>query len=594
MSLTRPPTARPQPTPLHDRDRAPAAVLTVTEALALHSVKQPDETAYVYLRDGETPDSEITYRELESDARARAAALSASGLGAGDSVVLLYPSGLEFVRTLLGCMYGRIAPAPVQVPTRRRGLERLRRIADDAGTTTILTTGAIKQDLEERFAGVPELAGLRLVDTETLPYGPDGWDGPAPGPEDIALLQYTSGSTGHPKAVTVTHANFLHNVAETEDIWPTGPDGVVVSWLPLFHDMGMLFGVLLPLCSGVPVYLMEPAAFIRRPLRWLEALTRYRGTHAAAPSFAYELCVSDLAENGPRAPLDLSAWRVAANGAEPVRHRAVRAFTEAFASAGFAPEAMCPGYGLAENTLKATASPSDRVPSVLWVGSDALLDGRFEPRGEAEEGAQPLVGAGAAAATTRVTIVDPVTREARPDGRIGEIWISGPCVAQGYRDRAEETRETFGAAVVGEPGVPHLRTGDLGFMHDGELFVAGRLKDVIIRNGRNFYPQDIELSAENAVEGLRPNCAAAFSVDDGDTERLVVVVETDGRVLRGPGAEQVREKVRSAVHDGQRLHTDEVLLIRRGALPRTTSGKVQRRACRALYLAGELALATAR
>ncbi|MFI8828442.1 fatty acyl-AMP ligase [Streptomyces sp. NPDC053431] len=575
-------------------DHPPAPALTVTEALALRSVKQPDETAYVYLRDGETPDDTITYRALETEARARAAALAAVGLGAGDSAVLLYPSGIEFVRTLLGCMYATVAPAPVQVPTRRRGLDRLRRIADDAGTTTILTTGAIKQDLEERFAGVPELAGLRLVDTESLPAGPAGWDGPAPGPDDVALLQYTSGSTGHPKAVLVTHANFLHNVAETEDIWPTGPDGVVVSWLPLFHDMGMLFGVLLPLCSGVPAYLMEPAAFIRRPLRWLEALTRYRGTHAAAPSFAYELCVADLAENGPRAPLDLSAWRVAANGAEPVRHRAVRAFTEAFAPAGFAPEAMCPGYGLAENTLKATASPADRPPTVLWVDSEALLEGRPEPRDAAADGAQPLVGAGAAASPTRVRIVDPATGEARPEDAIGEIWISGPCVARGYRDRAEETRETFGAEVAGEPGVPYLRTGDLGFTHDGELFVAGRLKDVIIRNGRNFYPQDIELSAEKAVEGLRPNCAAAFSVDDGATERLVVVVETDGRVLRSHGPEQVREHVRAAVRDGQRLRADEVLLIRRGALPRTTSGKVQRRACRALYLAGELAQAAGR
>ncbi|AZM62237.1 MULTISPECIES: fatty acyl-AMP ligase [unclassified Streptomyces] len=575
-------------------DHVPAAARTVTEALALRSVKQPDETAYVYLRDGETPDGELTYRRLESEAQARAAALSAAGLGTGDSAVLLYPTGLEFIRTLLGCMYARVAAAPVQVPTRRRGLERLRRIADDAGTTTVLTTGAIKRDLEERFAGVPELAGLRLVDTGTLPARPDGWTAPEPEPHDVALLQYTSGSTGHPKAVQVSHANFLHNVAETEDIWPTGPDGVVVSWLPLFHDMGMLFGVLLPLCSGIPAYLMEPAAFIRRPLRWLEALTRFRGTHAAAPSFAYELCVSDLAENGARHPLDLSAWRVAANGAEPVRHRSVRAFAEAFAAAGFAPEAMCPGYGLAENTLKATASPSDRVPTVLWVGSEALMEGRLELLAEGADGAQPLIGAGAAASTTRVRIVDPASRAACPDGRIGEIWIDGPCVALGYRGRERETRETFGAEVAGEPGGPYLRTGDLGFVHDGELFVAGRLKDVVIRNGRNFYPQDIELSAESAAEGLRPNCAAAFSVDDGTAERLVVVVETDGRVLRENGAERLRENVRRAVYDGQRLHVDEVRLIRRGTLPRTTSGKVQRRACRALHLAGELPEAAAR
>ncbi|MFJ7046424.1 hypothetical protein CTU88_08790 [Streptomyces sp. JV178] len=563
-------------------------VTTVTEALHLRSVRQPDEIAYIHLREGETPDGSLTYRQLETDAHTRAAALAAAGLEAGDSALLLYPSGLEFIRSLLGCMYARVAAAPVQVPTRRRGVQRLRRIADDAGTTTILTTAALKADLERQFADLPELAGLTLVDTEALPATPVDWNGPAPLPDDIALLQYTSGSTGDPKGVMVSHANFLANVSETEDIWPTGRDGVVVSWLPLFHDMGMLFGVLLPLCSGIPAYLMEPAAFIRRPLRWLEALSTYRGTHAAAPSFAYELCVSALRDAGD-VDLDLSSWRVAANGAEPVRWRAVRDFTETFAPYGFAPEAMTPGYGLAENTLKATASPADRPPTVLWASSTALKDGRLEIVGESAPDAQPLVGSGFPSATTRVRVIDPATRTPREPGRLGEIWINGPCVALGYRERPQETQEAFGGRVAGESGAsPYLRTGDLGFLHEGELFVAGRLKDVIIRNGRNFYPQDIELSAESAVPGLRPNCAAAFSVDDGERERLVVVVETDGRVLREVGAGELRERVGAAVHDGQRLRVDEVVVIRRGALPRTTSGKVQRRGCRKLYLDGAL------
>ncbi len=563
-------------------------VTTVTEALHRRATEQPDALAYIHLRDGETPDGTLTYARLDTDARTRAATLTAAGLRPGDSALLLYPSGLEFVRSLLGCMYARVAAAPVQPPTRRRGLERLRRIADDAGTTTILTTGAFKADLERHFADLPELAGLTLIDTEALPTTPVPWHGPAPLPDDIALLQYTSGSTGDPKGVMVSHANFLANVAETEDIWPTGPDGVVVSWLPLFHDMGMLFGVLLPLCSGIPAYLMEPAAFIRRPLRWLEALSTYRGTHAAAPSFAYELCVTALRDAGA-ADLDLSSWRVAANGAEPVRWRAVREFTEAFAPYGFAPRAMTPGYGLAENTLKATASPADRPPTVLWASSAALKDGRLEVTGEAAPGAQPLVGSGFPSPTTRVRVVDPATSTPCGPGRVGEIWIDGPCVALGYRDRPRATEETFRARIAGESGTTtYLRTGDLGLLHDGELFVAGRLKDVIIRNGRNFYPQDIELSAESAVPGLRPNCAAAFSVDDGERERLVVVVETDGRVLRRTGADAVREAVRAAVHDGQRLRADEVVVVRRGALPRTTSGKVRRQTCRKLYADGEL------
>ncbi|MGW2633365.1 fatty acyl-AMP ligase [Streptomyces chattanoogensis] len=572
---------------------APGVAATVPEALRLRSVKEPDETAFVFLRDGEEPEATLTYRELHDAALDRAAALSDAGL-AGGRVVMLYPSGLEFVRALLGCMYARVAAAPVQVPTRQRGLVRLRRIADDAGATTVLTTGAVKRDLEERFGDRPELAGLTLVDTEATRAGAGaGRPCPEPAPDDVALLQYTSGSTGDPKGVVITHRNFLANVAETEELWPSPSDGAVVSWLPLFHDMGMLFGVMLPLCSGVPAYLMAPDAFIRRPGRWLEAISRFRGTHAAAPSFAYELCVRALAEGRVADGIDLSSWRVAANGAEPVRWHTLRAFTEGFAASGFAATAMCPGYGLAENTLKATGSRWDEEPSVLWVASQALTEGRVERLRHGAEGAQPLVSSGVTVPGTRLRIVDPGAHTVCGPRQVGEIWLDGPCVAEGYLDRPEESAETFGARIAGEAATSYLRTGDLGFLHDGELYVTGRLKDVIIRRGRNFYPQDIELSAESTVPGLQPNCAVAFSVDDGREERLVLVVEADGRVLRRLSPDVVRELIRQAVRDGQRLDVDETVLVRRGVLPRTTSGKLQRRACRKLYLAGELKAAVA-
>ncbi|ARF58001.1 fatty acyl-AMP ligase [Streptomyces gilvosporeus] len=580
-------------THLSPQESAVGIAGTVPEALRLRSVKEPDETAFVFLRDGEEPEAALTYRELHQAALDRAAALTDAGLADG-RVVLLYPSGLEFVRALLGCMYARVAAAPVQVPTRQRGLVRLRRIADDARVTTVLTTGAVKRDLEERFGDRPELAGLTLIDTEATREGAGaGWTGPEPAGDDVALLQYTSGSTGDPKGVVITHRNFLSNVAETEELWPSPSDGAVVSWLPLFHDMGMLFGIMLPLCSGVPAYLMAPDAFIRRPGRWLEAISRFHGSHAAAPSFAYELCVRALAEGKIADDIDLSSWRVAANGAEPVRWHAVRSFTEAFAKAGFAATAMCPGYGLAENTLKATGSRWDEEPTVLWVASEALTAGRVERCRAGAEGAQPLVSAGVTVPGTRLRIVEPGSRTARGERQVGEIWLAGPCVATGYLDRPEESAETFGARVAGESTTAYLRTGDLGFVHDGELYVTGRLKDVIIRNGRNFYPQDIELSAESTVPGLQPNCAAAFSVDDGNQERLVLVVEADGRVLRRLSSEVVRELIRQAVRDGQRLDPDEIVLVRRGVLPRTTSGKLQRRACRQLYLAGELKAAVA-
>lgn len=588
--------------------------------LRLRARTRPDDLAYVFLRNGETPEQSLTYRQLDAAARSRAATLDAAGLR-GNAVVLLYPSGLEFVSTLLACMYAGVAGAPVQVPTRQRGLERLRRIADDAGTTTVLTTAAVKSDLEQRFGGAAELAGLTLIATDTAapPSGaPDGsaadgpetveWSGPPAGPDDIALLQYTSGSTGDPKGVRVTHANFRSNVAETDQLWPCRADSAVVNWLPLFHDMGMLFGLVLPLWAGIPAYLMAPEAFIRRPSRWLEAISRFRGSHTAAPSFAYELCVRDATENGLSEGLDLSSLRVAANGAEPVRWDTVRAFTEAFAPAGFRSSAMCPGYGLAENTLKATGSREDREPTLLVLSAQALREGRAQPVAVAGAAAVEASGADASASfartvhavgsgttvgATSVRIADPEQLTGLPDGSVGEIWVNGPCVAGGYHGRPEESLRTFGARLVGEEDLgAWLRTGDLGFVHDGELFVTGRLKDVIIRKGRNYYPQDIEVSAESADPALQPNCAAAFSVDDGAAERLVLVVEADGRAQRDGGAEGLHARVRAAVLDRQRLEADEILLVRRGSLPKTSSGKVQRRETRRRYLDGEFGART--
>ncbi|MET9295008.1 fatty acyl-AMP ligase [Streptomyces sp. NPDC003077] len=581
-------------------------VRTLPDALRVRSEKQPDEVAYVFLRDGEEPQESMTYGQLHEEARRRAAALTARGLG-GENVVLLYPSGLEFVRTLLGCMLARVAGAPVQVPRRLQGVERLRRIADDAGTTTVLTTEEVKRDLEERFGETAALAGLTLVATELLP-APSTDDAGAwspetdPGPEDIALLQYTSGSTGDPKGVIVTHANFLANAAETDELWPCEPDGTIVSWLPLFHDMGMLFGVLMPLWAGIPSYLMAPDAFIRRPARWLEAIARFRGTHAAAPSFAYELCVRAAAEGRTANVGDLSSWRVAVNGAEPVRWRTIRAFTEAFAPHGFASRAMCPGYGLAENTLKATGTRPDQEPATLWLSADALREARVEvvtrttleqDSDPADEGLLPIVSSGVTVPGTDVRIVDPDTLRSLAPGRIGEIWIDGPCVAGGYWGRDQATEETFRARVLNADGTPeneqtYLRTGDLGFLHDGELHVTGRLKDVIIHQGRNYYPQDIELSAESSVLGLHPNCAAAFSVDDGGAERLVVAVETDGRVLKAHQPDELRRRIAEAIYENHRLKADTILLLRRGSVPKTSSGKVQRRACRKLYEDGVL------
>ncbi|MFD2768340.1 fatty acyl-AMP ligase [Micromonospora eburnea] len=556
---------------------------TLPDLLRIRSEKQPDATAYVFLSDGETPVESLTYRELYEAALGRAAALAENGLS-GRNAVLAFPSGLEFIRTLLGCMYAGVTAAPVQVPRRADAVRRLRRIVDDAGATTVLTTGPVKHALEEQFGHLPELTGTSLVDGAEL-TGPAGEPAEWPMPQDIALLQYTSGSTGDPKGAVITHANFLSNAAETDALWPCEPDGRVVSWLPMFHDMGMLFGVVLPLWAGVPSVLMAPDSFIRRPARWLEAIARFRATHSAAPNFAYELCVRAAVEGRMTGVGDLSSWRVAANGAEPVRWQTIREFVRTFAGNGFDPRAMCPGYGLAENTLKATGSRPERPTRPLWVSPEALGEGRVEVVPESSA-ATPLVSSGVTVPGTVVRVVDPRTRRPSPPDQVGEVWISGPCVAMGYWGRPQDSEKTFRATAHGVPGT-FLRTGDLGFTHDGELYITGRLKDVIIRRGRNFYPQDIELTVESVAPNLHPNCTAAFSVDDGMTERLVVVVEVDGRALRATPSPELVERITTAIWDSHRLTVDDILVVRRGALSKTSSGKVQRRACRTRYLNGD-------
>ncbi|MFE3934311.1 fatty acyl-AMP ligase [Streptomyces goshikiensis] len=569
-------------------------VRTVPDMLRLRSEKQPTEMAFVYLLDGEDPYESSTYRELNMMAGLRAAAFAAVGLS-GRSAILMYPTGLEFVRSIMGCMYGRVAGAPVQVPRRLEELERMRRIADDVGTSTVLTTAEVVRDLRETYGDAPALDGLTLLATDTLAYDGDARELPRPSPEDTALLQYTSGSTGHPKGVVITHANFLANAAETQEAFPCEPDGAVVSWLPLFHDMGMLFGIVMPLWAGIPSYLMSPEAFIRRPARWLEAIARFGGTHSAAPSFAYELCVRSAVDGKTGAVGDLSRWRTAANGAEPVRWAAIRSFIDVFAKHGFNPRAMSPGYGLAENTLLTTASRAGQEPTALWVSGEALSEGNVRLLGEGSDGSLPLVSNGSTAGRTQVRIVDPVTWHALPEGRVGEIWIDGPCTAVGYLGRPEETEDTFRARLTGEdaPNRPHLRTGDLGFLYNDELYVAGRLKDVIIRKGRNYYPQDFELTAERAVPGLHPNSVSAFSYDDGRIERLVLMVEVDGRLLNSPGAGAVRAQVHDAIQTKCRITPDDVVIVRRGALPKTSSGKVQRGECKRRYEHGELRILAA-
>ncbi|MDT0454468.1 fatty acyl-AMP ligase [Streptomyces sp. DSM 41527] len=558
---------------------------TLVEALRTRSGKQPDRVAYTFLLNGEEPGEELTYRDLDTAARARAVALEDAGLG-GRSVVMLHGPGLEFVKAFTGCLYAKTAGAPLQVPQNTAGVERLLSVVQDTGCSVVLTDTETRDNVLGRFPEHPELTRLTWFTTDTVDTaGTERWVELDLDPEHTAMLQYTSGSTGRPKGVMVSHRNFCVQAAENQEVWNVSDDDIAVSWLPTFHDMGLMYGVVMPLWRGMRVYLMAPQAFVRRPRRWLEAISRYRGTLSAGPNFAYDMC-SRVADTEGTDGLDLSSWRMAVCGAEPVRMPSMERFARAYAPARFAYRALAPGYGLAENTLKVSATPAGRDYRTLWVSGTALATGHVEAVGQDTPGALPVVGNGPHQSGTTVRIVDPVTRRARRDGEVGEIWVQGGSVAKGYWRRPVETRETFRARIADEDSGEFLRTGDLGFHHEGELYPTGRWKDLIIVDGRNLYPQDIEYTVEKCHPALHATCAAAFPVERDGREQLVVLVETNAEVAAS-GAD-LPALVRSAVGQRHEVLPADIVLVRRRTLHKTTSGKIRRRACKQSYLDGSL------
>ncbi len=569
-----------------------------TLASLLHSraVEQGEKTAFVFLADGEAEGERLTYAELDGRARSIASMLRES-LAPGDRALLLYPPGLDFIAAFFGCLYAGVIAVPAYPPRFKdklsgRSQGRLSAVIRDAEPRAALTTSTIFAAFSET-PRVPELAAVRWIATDVL-AGLEGSAAELPelDPESVAFLQYTSGSTSAPKGVMVTHANLLHNERMIGEAFRQDESSVVVGWLPLYHDMGLIGNVLQPLHAGGSCVLMAPVAFLQKPLRWLQAIDRFRGTTSGGPSFAYELCLRRIGEE-ERAGLDLSSWRLAYNGAEPVRAETLERFAEAFAPCGFRPEAFYPCYGLAEATLFVSGGQAGAIPRVAQVDAAALERNEARPAaGDAEE--RRLVSCGHAWAGQRIAVVDPESRVERPAGRVGEIWVAGPSVARGYWRNPEATARDFQARLAGEgdrinPGEgPFLRTGDLGFVRDGELYVTGRIKDLIIIRGRNHYPQDVELTAERSHPDLRSGCGAAFSAEVGGEERLVLVQEVERR--RRDGFEEVAAAARRAVAEEHEVQVYEVVLVRMGTVPRTSSGKIQRRASRSLYLAGDLAV----
>ena len=565
----------------------PANVHTLVDLLRYRAQIQCNDRALSFYGDSDGGKLCLSYDELDRRARAVAALLLERRLS-GERAVLLYQPGAEYVIAFLGCLYAGTVAVPVYAPRMNRSLERIHAIVRSARPEVILSTRSILQNVDHDSLQSEIEQSLQWLTTDGADQALAAqWVRPTIGADTLAFLQYTSGSTGSPKGVMLTHANLLGNSQIIHRQLRTTPESRGVSWLPPYHDMGLIGGILQPLYAGFPGHLMSPAAFLKRPVRWLELISRVRATHSAGPNFAYDLCHRRVSAT-QRDELDLSNWQVACNGAEPVRSDVIDRFSEYFASCGFRRSTFFPCYGLAESTLFVSGAVAQQGPGLLQLAASDLQRSLTRVVQAGDQDARTLVSSGYPACGLDVRIVDAETRVLRPHGQIGEVWVAGSSVACGYWESPRETEQTFDAYIHPSGDGPFLRTGDLGFIRDGQLFVTGRLKDLIIINGHNHYPQDIEATVGECHEGLRASYTAAFAVEEAGQERLVLVQEVARSHLRRDHAELIRA-IRDAVSREHQLQVDRVALIRPGAIPMTSSGKIRRSACRDGIVSGSLA-----
>ncbi|MEN6498810.1 MAG: AMP-binding protein [Thermoguttaceae bacterium] len=561
--------------------------VNLVDLLRERAQQHPDRVAFRYLRDGEMETAAWTYAEVDHRARAIAGGLQ-ENVEVGQRALLVYRAGAEmdFLAAFLGSLYAGLVAIPTSPPRPHRPTPRLQAIVANAQPAILLTTTALRGQNPCPLDHSPEVLSLPWLATDELSVGPaDGWRPPDIRERTLAFLQYTSGSTAEPKGVMVTHGNLLSNLAAIQQAGWAGLPLRGVLWLPLYHDMGLIGGALGSLYCGGTTDLFSPVAFLQRPARWLQALSRCQATVTGGPDFAYDLCVRKV---GPeiRESLDLSALRIACVGAEPVHAATLDRFASTFGPCGFRREAFFPCYGLAEATLMVAGGPGFRSPVTIQVRRDALAADHVVVDSRPASDTQTVVGCGQKQAGHRIAIVDPHTGLPCLADRIGEIWTSGPSVAQGYYRAAEPAASTFQAYLPDGDG-PYLRTGDLGFVKDGEVFITGRLKDLIILCGRNHYPQDIEWSVQQSDATFRAGAGAAFSIEVDGHERLVVVQEIELR--RGDrSTEDLLRTARQAIAADHEVDTYAIILVKPSQVPKTTSGKVQRRACREAYLADRL------
>lgn len=558
--------------------------ISIPQILRCRARETPDRPLFHFLADGESETDSLTFGALDRRARLTAGQLL-SRCQPGDRALLSYPPGLDFATAFFGCLYAEVVAVPV-CQLARRDLPPLTHVAEDCAPTLCLTSARSADGLRDLFSKTPKLRGVHVLNGQESEIPATESALPNLRGDSIAYLQYTSGSTAEPRGVTVSHANLLHASAVVHEILgQCSQQRRMVSWLPTYHDMGLMAAVQ-AVYAGVEAILMPPSAFTQQPLRWLEAISKFRATESFAPNSAYDLCVDRITPE-QRGKLDLSSWRAAINSAEPVRAATIERFSREFAACGFRRSAFLTGYGLAENTSVVTSPSVETDPTVLHVDRRELQNNKVVQCPKASPHAYSLVCNGRPRLDQQVRIVDPATGVERSRNEIGEIWVCGSSVAQGYWKRPEETSRTFHARLPNDPESEYLRTEDLGFMQEGELYVTGRVKDLVITRGENHYPQDIEQTVAASHPALA-NACAVFSVDSGGGEEFVVAQEVTRSSRKITNTSDVFTEIRLAVAERHGIEPAAIYLLRPGSIPHTTSGKVQRSKCREDLLAGGL------
>ena len=561
---------------------------SLVDILQWRAMNQPHQLAYRFLLDGEYDEVCLSYQELDQRARSIAALLQSSAK-VGDRALLLYPPGLDFIVAYFGCLYARIIAIPAYPPHPNRlekTLPTILRIAADAKPSVALLTSTLFENISSQNAIKNKFGTIKLLvtDCDEVNDLTGKWQQPGIEGNDTAFLQYTSGSTTIPRGVMVTHSNLMHNLDLIEESFGLTSKSQTVFWLPPYHDMGLI-GILQSLYTGYPVTLMPHLMFLQRPFRWLQAISRFRATCSGGPNFAYDLCIRKVKPE-QREQLDLSSWEVAFNGAEPIYNKTLEQFADYFSSCGFRREAFLPCYGLAEATLMVVGAPKSRFPVTQNLMTSGLEQNQVIISPNKNEDTRTVVSCGKNMPNQKIRIVNAHTLALSPADQIGEIWVSGPSVASGYWNKPLESELTFGARLSDFNEGPFLRTGDLGFLHDGELYVTGRIKNLIISDGKNHYSHDIERTVEKSHPAIRLAGCAVFSISNSESEDIIVIAEIEHKIT--VKAEEVKKAIRLAVAIHHELHVDDIRLISPGGIPRTTSGKIKHYLCKTNYIAGSM------